>query len=344
MLKAIALLVPAIRRLRDDRNRLAAINSSLAAELSRKEDEINRLNASLNGVSGSAGTQNEQLSKLVTGALEQTGLKGKIDEVLSRIAGMEDEIRFSVADLRSEHFHIDRAREALTRSYRLVTDHPVAYKSNDHLYPRGTRNDNTRSPRFVGAVERFFQRKIRVLELGCAGGGLVLDFLLAGHDAIGVEGSDYSLIWKRAEWANIPNHLFTADITKPFELSERDGPLKFDLITAWELLEHIDDKDLDGLFENIRRNLSDDGIFVGSVATFDDFDQTTGAIWHVTVKPRDWWCERIERAGFEVIDAPFSTPDYPRGSGNPRAHDWNAATHPDLGFHICFRKAKDRFQ
>ena len=340
MLKTIALLVPAIRRLHDDRNRIAAIKSSLEAELCRREEEISRLNAVINGYSGLGSRLEELLSQREGSAIDQSGLSGKIDEVLSRTASLEEELRFSVADIRCEHFHIDKAREALARTYRLVTDHPIAYQSDDHIHPRGTRNDNTRSPRFVSAAERIFQRKIRVLELGCAGGGLVLDFLLAGHEAVGVEGSDYSLIWKRAEWANIPNHLFTADITKPFEFIESDQAVKFDLITAWELLEHIDDGSLDGLFENIRRHLSDDGFFVGSVATFDDFDRTTGAIWHVTVKPREWWRERITRAGFEVMAEPFSTADYPRGSGNPRAHDWNASTHPELGFHICFRNPK----
>ena len=75
--------------------------------------------------------------------------------------------------------------------FRLVTDHPIAFHSDDHKHPRGTRNDNTRHPRFVRKCETVFGRKIRALDLGCAGGGLVLDFLLAGHSAVGLEGSDY---------------------------------------------------------------------------------------------------------------------------------------------------------
>jgi hypothetical protein len=54
------------------------------------------------------------------------------------------------------------------------------------------------------------------MDLGCSGGGIILDALLRGHMAIGLEGSDVSLKQQRAEWRVIPNHLFTCDITKPF--------------------------------------------------------------------------------------------------------------------------------
>jgi len=174
--------------------------------------------------------------------------------------------------------------------------------------------------------------------MGCAGGGLVLDFLLAGHDAIGVEGSDYNAIWQRAELANIPGRLFTADITKPFTALIYGEKHKYDLITAWEVLEHIRDEDLDGLFDNIRRHLEPKGIFCGSVAMFEGCDENTGAVWHMTVKSRDWWVKRIQDAGFEVVEGLFSTTDFPRGSGNQRAlFDWDASSMPEMGFHICFR-------
>jgi hypothetical protein len=62
-----------------------------------------------------------------------------------------------------------------------------------------------------------------------------------------MEGSDYSLIRKRAEWATIPDSLFTCDITEPFVLA---GPL-FYLVTAWEVMEHISQERLPGLCNNI---------------------------------------------------------------------------------------------
>jgi len=38
------------------------------------------------------------------------------------------------------------------------------------------------------------------MDIRCSGGGLVLDGILKGHFAIGLEGSDYSKKRQRAEW------------------------------------------------------------------------------------------------------------------------------------------------
>src|SRR5262249_44912073 len=151
------------------------------------------------------------------------------------------------------------------------------------------KQDNTRLPRFVSACERFFitrgeqPRRLTYLDLGCAGGGLVLDFLLRGHEAFGIEGSDFSLLAQRGEWGLLPGNLFTADITKPFSLNRAtDGtPICCDVLSAWEVMEHIADEDLPQLFDNILRHMKQDGFFVGSIATEPvPIDKKTGAIYH----------------------------------------------------------------
>jgi SAM-dependent methyltransferase len=225
---------------------------------------------------------------------------------------------------------------------KVSTKHPVAIHSEDHRQPRGTKNDNTRHPRFVRRTEEIFKSAIVYhMDLGCAGGGLVLDFILKGHVSVGIEGSDYSLKERRAEWRVIPNHLFTADVTEPYDVQTHDGaPVQFDVISAWELLEHLPESRLPRFFDNVRRHLKPGGIFVASVATFEDRDPATGAVWHVTVKPKDWWLDRIAEAGLVVINSPYRHRDFPRGSGNPRVgplgkSDWDASRDPQLGFHLC---------
>jgi len=93
----------------------------------------------------------------------------------------------------------------------------VAYESLDHIYPWGTKQDNSKNLSFNNALYELIPiKELSVLDIGCSGGGFVKTLLDAGVLAVGIEGSDYSKIRGRAEWATIPGHLFTADVTAPF--------------------------------------------------------------------------------------------------------------------------------
>ena len=214
----------------------------------------------------------------------------------------------------------------------LRTSHPLAADLNDHLYPRGTKNDNTRLPRFVFACEKRFGRPLTYVDLGCAGGGLVLDFILRGHTAYGIEGSDYSKLAQRAEWRLLRDNLFTADITKPFELVTETNAQRIacDVISAWEVMEHLPDVGISAVLANVRLHLKDDGIFIGSIATYRDQD----SLYHQTVMPQAWWKARFEQEGFKMIDEHgFAFEDFCRGTGNGPL-DPNFRTLPNVGFHF----------
>ena len=190
------------------------------------------------------------------------------------------------------------------------------------------------SPRFVAACERVFGPKLKFLDLGCAGGGLVLDFVLRGHDAMGLEGSDYSLIRQRAEWRTLKNRLMTCDITQPFKVRRANGEaMSFDVISAWDVLEHIPEDALPVLFRNISEHLQPKGIFTGTVSTRSARVAPDGTNYHATVRPRNWWLDAFAKAGlvFRVPD-PFGFEDYPRGNGNN--HPANFRTEPGTGFHF----------
>ncbi len=75
------------------------------------------------------------------------------------------------------------------RCFRVETDFPVAYQSDDHLHPHGTIRDNSRNYRFNLRLYRMlgYRKDLSLLDLGCAGGGLVRSFLEDGFDAVGVE-------------------------------------------------------------------------------------------------------------------------------------------------------------
>ena len=159
----------------------------------------------------------------------------------------------------------------------LKTEHPVAYKSPDHLVPWGTKYDNSTHGKFILHMEDRIGRSTpsltrRSMDLGCSGGGLVHDFLRLGWVAVGLEGSDFSLKHGRAHWPELANrHLFTCDIGKPFQVLDQGQPQVCDLITMWEVLEHIRTEELPVLFANILKHLRPGGYFVASTTSEPDF-------------------------------------------------------------------------
>lgn len=226
------------------------------------------------------------------------------------------------------HKHIDMAQRDILIALDFVRKHqielrtkfPVAIESLDHIYPLGTMNDNTRCPRFIRKCESLFpvERDLKFLDLGCSGGGVVLDACLKGHIGIGLEGSDFSILNQRAEWRLLKDNLFTCDVLKDFELydNETKDTAKFDIISAWEVLEHLPAEKLEMFFKNVEKHLVDDGYFVASVSLVDSIDPKTNINLHCTVKPREWWYEKIDEFGFENNTNLFTLNDYSRGSGN----------------------------
>jgi 2-polyprenyl-3-methyl-5-hydroxy-6-metoxy-1,4-benzoquinol methylase len=175
------------------------------------------------------------------------------------------------------------------------TKYPVAFDSQDHLNPWGTKRDNSLNLRFNSKLYKLFNRNISVLDLGCAGGAFVRSLLDDGNFAFGLDGSDYSKKFKRAEWGIITHNLDTADITKEFHVVEGKKDMKFDVITMWEVLEHIKEKDLNQLFKNINNHLKEGGLFIVSVSNTSD--KPEGIELHETRKPRGWWINKISQAG-----------------------------------------------
>ena len=203
---------------------------------------------------------------------------------------------------------------------KLITDHPVAYKSLDHLHPHGTIRDNTRYPRFVEQCEEILDKRtgLSFVDVRCSGGGMVLEAALRGHTAMGLEGSDSSKKEQRAEWRLLGDRLQTCDVTKPFHIECLDGSKKkFDIITAWEVMEHIQESDLPQMLHNIKNHLSDTGYFVASIANWEDIDSESGINWHVTLHGYEWWIKLFEDAGFEIHSDLFEPIDMARGTYNP---------------------------
>jgi len=237
--------------------------------------------------------------------------------------------------------HLKSVQKGLYAKLKLETQHPVALYSQDTKSPRGAKNDNSLQQSFNNQLAEFYPNNgnpLNILDLGCAGGGLVRSLLDDGHFAIGLEGSDFPKTHGLGEWNTIPGNLFTCDITEPFLLAEEttiSQPFLFDIVTAWEVLEHIPEERLPQLMENIRRHLKPDGRIIFSIATFPDLDEETGTNWHVCIHSKPWWVAKFMELGYdEITSHPFGKEHWLRGSGHCRG-DW----HEDdgKGFHLILK-------
>ncbi len=190
--------------------------------------------------------------------------------------------------------------------FAVETQYLVDVDSPDHLQPCGTLQDNSTNVRFNEKLSQLYGERgvkigLRILDLGCAGGGFIKSCLDEGCFAVGLEGSDYSRKYCRAHWPILDNKfLFTADITKPFSVrsvNNREAqPISFHVITMWEVLEHLREEELTQTFLNIKNHLDNRGILVVSVAIFEHAHN--GVDLHQSVHPTSWWLERFNQEGF----------------------------------------------
>ena len=195
----------------------------------------------------------------------------------------------------------------------LQTNHPIAFNSPDHLMPWGTRRDNHTNPKFIEEIHQYFKLKHEVdnfnfLDLGCSGGQLVVDLHNNGNIAVGLEGSDYSVKHQRANWPEYHNKiLFTCDVTKPYTIYNNSEKVEFDMITAWEVVEHIHPDDLSAFFLQISNNLKFGGVFLASISTKEDVIQ--GYKLHQTVWDEITWYKNfpklLKETNLETYQYPF---------------------------------------
>jgi len=287
------------------RNRLlSTLRRANGAEMLRNElmAHINNQTADL------MAHTNHQTAELVAHFNRVTGLQTSYDQ-LRELYGIMGRSLFRLRHL--DDLKID-----------VHTNKPVAYDSPDHLMPWGTRIDNSVHLPFNAKLARWIPpESLSVLDLGCAGGGFVKSVLEMGCLAVGIEGSDYSKQKRRAEWATIPDYLFTADVTEPFTVvgcrgGQPEQALKFSVITAWEFLEHIRREQLPAVFRNIDAHLQPRGVVIMSVSPRPDV--VDNVVLHQTVESREWWLAECQRHGFVHHDRvlPYFGEDWVRNQEN----------------------------
>lgn len=219
--------------------------------------------------------------------------------------------------------------------YKIITDHPIAVDSDDHNHPDGVHLDNHCNPQLIVEIENYFNnRKIDFLDLGCAGGGLAVNMLERGHNALGLEGSDHCLNIKldivtklggmplgHTNWVKYGNtNLFTCDITYDYTIINNSELQQFDLITCLDVMEHFYEGSIDKFLEMVCKHLKPDGLFVAVVALFSvEKDKILGegkVEYHKSLFSHEQWYEKFSKY--------LTKKDYPFTCTN---------RHPIFGYH-----------
>lgn len=169
------------------------------------------------------------------------------------------------------------------------TLHLENFENDENFIPKKLENESGAGCDFftdIGFIEEVIERfplgedeKINWLDLGCAGGKLILD--ISNHKktdiCVGLDGSVG--VYKQESWSSGANKdiLKNADLSKKFSIEYVDGnKVIFDVITAWELVEHFYENELEIFFNNVYNHLSDEGVFIGSAANYPDIRDSKG--------------------------------------------------------------------
>lgn len=131
---------------------------------------------------------------------------------------------------------------------------------------------------------------IKWLDIGCGLGHLVRDAIEEGIDAFGIDMSKYAV-----ENAVVKDRVLRGSMEEiPF------GVEFFDVISAIDVVEHIDPKNVEkALFETFRV-LKPHGLLILTTPNPYHHGDWVYDLTHVCVRPPNFWKEVLERVGFEV--------------------------------------------
>lgn len=128
---------------------------------------------------------------------------------------------------------------------------------------------------------KLFLNPKNVLDAGCGKGNLVLWLRRLGIEAYGVDISDWAL---KAAHASIKKYLSRGDILNlPFENNN------FELVTTFDLLEHISEEDLPHVIKECQRVAKKSVLHKIYGTTRFERRFPVKDPTHITIKPHHWW-------------------------------------------------------
>jgi len=132
--------------------------------------------------------------------------------------------------------------------------------------------------------------KTKWLDIGCGQGFLVLEALRNDIDAYGIDISKYalenSLIIDRVRYGSITNIPFEDEM--------------FDVISAFDVVEHVNQRDAAKAFSEMHRVLRCNGLLILTTPNPCAMGNWVYDLTHVNVRPANYWKMMLARHGFKI--------------------------------------------
>jgi SAM-dependent methyltransferase len=132
---------------------------------------------------------------------------------------------------------------------------------------------------------------LKMLDVGCAQGYYLRNAMEEGINAHGIDISTYALENALAE---VKDRITFGSIT---EISFADE--EFDMMTAFDAIEHIHPRDTLNMVAEIRRVLKPDGIVIITTPG-SNFGEWVSDLTHINVRPPKFWKLILEEHNFKV--------------------------------------------
>ncbi len=151
----------------------------------------------------------------------------------------------------------------------------------------------TKSKKHMMKYMKFLLKRssLKMLDIGCGQGHYLRDAIEEGINAYGIDISTYALENALAE---VKDRITFGSLTEiPFADEE------FDVMTAFDVIEHIHPKDTSNMIEEIRRVLKPGGIIIITTPG-SNFGGWVFDLTHINVRPPKFWKLILEEHNFKV--------------------------------------------
>ena len=184
------------------------------------------------------------------------------------------------------HFKTNMNTEILRNQERekyesIYVDKNNHYKSKNDIRGYGRRNHGKKITPYIISL-----KPSSLLDIGCGFGDFCNDIQKLGVEK--VYGLDIASV-KTGNIINNNNITFVSGEAHSLPFENKS----IDIITSFDVMEHCLEEDIDIIFSEINRVVKN--IVVLSIAYEHSGENTNGVILHMTVKPKNWWIEKLNK-------------------------------------------------